>query len=191
MRTSTIFSYKGKLLIIVSYVDDLILTGDEQLISSCKKDLAREFEMKDMGLMHYFLGLEVWQSDGELFVSQGKYVIEKLQRFCMESCKPMETPLVTNRGKENATLGEEIDATIYRQLVGSLMYLMNTRPNMCYVVNLLSQAMVRMTKLYWKAAKHVLRYLKGTTQYGLWYKQIEGEKLCGFKDADWARGPSD
>jgi len=67
---------EGKLLIIVLYADDLILTGDEQLIKSCKEDLAREFEMKDMGLMHYFLGLEVWQGDEKLFVSQGKYANE-------------------------------------------------------------------------------------------------------------------
>ena len=60
---------EGKMLNIVLYVDDLILIGDDQLIVSCKEDLAREFEMKDMGLMHYFLGMEVWQNDGELFVS--------------------------------------------------------------------------------------------------------------------------
>eukprot|EP00253_Pinus_taeda_P028851 PITA_28851 len=83
---------EGKLLIIILYVDDLILTGDEKLIKSCKEDLAREFEMKDMGLMHYFLGMEVWQRDGELFVSQGKYTNEILRRFRMESSKPMETP---------------------------------------------------------------------------------------------------
>jgi len=64
---------EGKLIIIVLYFDSLILTGDEQLIISCKEDLASEFEMKDMGLMHYFLKLEVWQGDGELFLSQGKY----------------------------------------------------------------------------------------------------------------------
>jgi len=64
---------EGKLLIIVLYVDDLILTSDDQLIQSYKEDLAREFEMKDMGLMHYFLGMVVWQKDGEFFVSQGKY----------------------------------------------------------------------------------------------------------------------
>ena len=63
---------EGKFLIIVLYVDDLIIIGDKQLVKSCK-DLVREFEMKDMGLMHYFFGLEVWQVDGELFVSQGKY----------------------------------------------------------------------------------------------------------------------
>jgi hypothetical protein len=88
--------YKGKILIIVLYVDDLILTGDEQLIHSCKEDLAKEFEMKDMGLLHYFLGLEIWQRDGELFVSQGKYAREILGKFHMEGCKPMDTPLPGN-----------------------------------------------------------------------------------------------
>ena len=72
-------------MIIVLYVDDLILTGDEQLIISCKDDLAREFEMKDMGLLHYFLGLEIWQHDGELFASQGNYAKEILIKFHMES----------------------------------------------------------------------------------------------------------
>eukprot|EP00253_Pinus_taeda_P002940 PITA_02940 len=86
----------GKLLIIVLYVDDLILTGDDELIKSCKKDLAREFEMKDMGLMHYFLGMEVCQRDGEVFISQGKYANEILRCFHMDMCKPMETPLAGN-----------------------------------------------------------------------------------------------
>ena len=104
---------EDKLLIIVLYADDLILIGDEQLISSCKEDLAKEFEMKDMGLMHYFLGLELWKGDGELFVSQGKYATVILRRFRMESCKPMESPLATNWRKENATSCEEVDATIY------------------------------------------------------------------------------
>eukprot|EP00253_Pinus_taeda_P021959 PITA_21959 len=118
--------------------------------------------MKDMGLMHYFLGLEVWQGDGELFVSQGKNENEILQRFCMESCKPMETPLETNWRKEDATS-----------------------------VNQLSQAMIRPTKLFWKATKHVLWYLRGTNQFGLWYRWTKGVKFCGFTDADWAESTSD
>eukprot|EP00253_Pinus_taeda_P016355 PITA_16355 len=118
--------------------------------------------MKDMGLVHYFLGLEVWQGDGELFVSQGKYENEILQKFHMESCKPMETPVATKWRKEGSNS-----------------------------VNQLSQAMVRPTKLFWKEAKHVLQYLRGTTQFGLWYKWIEGVKLCGFTNADWVGSPSD
>lgn len=94
---------EGKLLIIVPYVDDLILTGDENLIKYCKEDLAREFEMKDMGFMHYFLGMEVWLGHGELFVSQGKCANKILKSFYMESSKPMETPLVGNWRKEDAT----------------------------------------------------------------------------------------
>eukprot|EP00253_Pinus_taeda_P023351 PITA_23351 len=96
------------------------------LIRSCKEDLAREFEMKDMALKHYFLRLEVLQGNGELFVSQGRYANEILQRFYMESCKPMETPLSSNWRKEDATSTEEVYATICLQLVGSLMYLVNT-----------------------------------------------------------------
>ncbi|MCY6488488.1 reverse transcriptase domain-containing protein, partial [Actinobacillus pleuropneumoniae] len=100
----------------VLYVDDLILTGDDQLIQSCKEDLAREFEMKDMGLMHYFLGIEVWQKDGEVFVPQGKYANEILRRFHMEKCKPMQTPLAGNWRKQDATSGGVVEATIYKNL---------------------------------------------------------------------------
>eukprot|EP00253_Pinus_taeda_P015858 PITA_15858 len=130
---------------------------DDQLIMSCKEDLAREFKMKDMGLMHYFLGMEVWPEGWEVFVSQGKYANEILRRFHMEKCNPMQTPLA----------------------------------DLCYAANQLTQAMVQPTKMFWKVAKHVLGYLKGTSQYGLWYIQSEGVKLQGFTDADWVGSPSD
>eukprot|EP00253_Pinus_taeda_P013188 PITA_13188 len=129
---------EGKLLIIVLYVDDLILKGDDKLIKPCKEDLAREFEMKDLGLMQYFMGMEVQQGDEEIFVSQGKYANEILKKFHMESSKPMETPLAGNWRKEDATSCEVVEATIYRQLVHSLMYLVNTQLDMCYAVNHLS-----------------------------------------------------
>jgi hypothetical protein len=77
---------EGKLLIIILYVYDLILTGDDQLVLSCEEDLAKEFKMKDMGLLHYFLGLEIWQQDGEIFVSQGKYAREILLGMCYILC---------------------------------------------------------------------------------------------------------
>eukprot|EP00253_Pinus_taeda_P004679 PITA_04679 len=103
--------------------------SDELLILSCKEDLAREFEMKDLGLLHYFLGLEIWQRSDGLFVSQGKYAREILEKFNMHGYKPVDTALPGGWRKEDATSAEVVDATIYRQLVGSLMYLVNTRPN--------------------------------------------------------------
>jgi hypothetical protein len=131
-----------KPLILVLYVDDLFLTGDEQLIADCKVNLATEFEMKDLGLMHYFLGLEVWQMDGRFFLGQGKYAVEILRRFRMMDCRPMSTPLVTNWRKIDASDSKTIDPTVYRQLIGSLMYLVNTRPDISFAVNSLSQFMV-------------------------------------------------
>jgi hypothetical protein len=82
-------------VILLLYVDDLFLTGVKSLIIQCKKELAIEFYMKDLGLMHYYLGLEVWQKNGEVFLGQGKYVVNILQKFEMMDCKSMTTPMVT------------------------------------------------------------------------------------------------
>eukprot|EP00253_Pinus_taeda_P026997 PITA_26997 len=158
----------GKLLIIVLYVDDLSLTGDDKLMKSCKEDSEREFEMKVLGLMHYFMAMEVWQCDDEIIVSLGKCANLILKRFYMESSKPMETPLTGNWRKGDATSGEVVEAIIHKKLVGSLMYLVKAGMDMCYAINHLIQDMVNLNKLYLKATKHVLRCLKGTTQYGLW-----------------------
>eukprot|EP00253_Pinus_taeda_P018498 PITA_18498 len=89
----------------------------------------------------------------------------------MRGYKPIDTPLPGGWRKEDATSAEVVDATVYRQLVGSLMYLVNTGPDICYAVNQLSQAMVKLTKLFWKASKHVFCYLRGTSGYGLCRKQ--------------------
>jgi hypothetical protein len=125
-------------VILLLYVDDLFLVGEENLITNCKKKLAAEFEMKDLGLMHYLLGLEVWQSPQKIFLNQGKYAVEILKRFDMLECKSMNTPMETKLKVLVDTFSELIDATLYRQINGSLMYLTNTRPYICFAVNTLS-----------------------------------------------------
>ena len=82
-------------IILLLHVDDLFLTGEENLITDCKKNLPAEFEMKYLGLIHYFLGLEVWQSPEKIFLNQGKYAVEILKRFDMLECKSMNTPMET------------------------------------------------------------------------------------------------
>ena len=96
------------------------------LIGDCKSNLAVEFEMKDLGLMHCFLGLEVWQRDGCFFTGQGKYAAEILKKFRMEHCKPMAIPLVSNQRKIDASGSDGFDPTLYHQLIESLMCLVNT-----------------------------------------------------------------
>ncbi|KAH9292825.1 hypothetical protein KI387_042000, partial [Taxus chinensis] len=108
----------GEALILVLYVDDLFLTGALGLIEDCKRDLAEEFKMKDLGLMHYFLGMEVWQTDGEIFLGQGKYCIEILKRFEMEDCKAMSTPMITNWRKVDTSKDKDVDPTLYRYVRG-------------------------------------------------------------------------
>jgi len=114
------------MLILVLYVDDLFITGATSLIDGCKRDLASEFDMKDIGLMHYFLGLEVWQEDGHIFLGQGKYIVDILSRFYMGDCKPMTTAMIINWKKLHASDFRLMSPTLYRQLIGSLMYLVNT-----------------------------------------------------------------
>eukprot|EP00253_Pinus_taeda_P009684 PITA_09684 len=107
--------------ILVLYVDDLFLTGTSRLIKDCKKNLATEFDMKDLGEMHYFLGLEFWQQKGEISLGQGRYATKILKRFRMQDCRPMATPMITNWKKTDASEDKDVDPTLYRELIGSLM----------------------------------------------------------------------
>jgi hypothetical protein len=178
-------------VILLLYVDDLFLTGEEKLITECKKKLAAEFEMKDLGLMHYFLGLEVWQSPERILLNQGKYAVEILKRFDMLECKSMNTPMETKLKLLVDFSSELIDATLYRQIIGSLMYLTNTRPDICFAVNTLSQFLVEPRHVHLVVAKHVMRYLKGTLDCGLSYDGDHDFKLSGYTDSDWAESVSD
>jgi hypothetical protein len=123
--------------------------------------------MKDLGLMHYFLGLEVWQSLEKIFLNQGKYVVEILKRFDMLECKSMNTPMEKKLKLLVDTSSELVDATLYKQIIGLLMYLTNTMPYICFDVNTLSQYLVEPKRVHLVVAKHVMRYLKGTLDYGL------------------------
>ena len=100
-------------VILLLYVDDLFLTDEEKLITDCKKKLVVEFEMKDLGPMHYFLGLEVWRSSKEIFLNQGKYVVEILKRFYMMDYKAMSTPMEMNLKLLVDTSSEIVDVTLY------------------------------------------------------------------------------
>jgi hypothetical protein len=110
----------GESLILVLYIDDLFLTDAKSLIVECKYAFASKFEMKDLGMMHYFSGLAVWQRTDEIFLSQGKYTVEILKKFEILNFKPVATPMMTNLKKLSVSSSDfdEIDLTLYRQLIG-------------------------------------------------------------------------
>jgi hypothetical protein len=147
--------------------------------------------MKDLGQMHYFLGLEVWQSPEKIFLNQGKYAVEILKRFDMLECKVMNTPMEPNLKLLVDTSLELVNATLYKQIIGSLMYLTNTRPDICFVVNTLSQFLVEPRRVHLVAAKHVMRYLKGMLDYGLCYSVDHDFRLFGYTDSNWAGSASE
>jgi len=133
---------KGKLLIVCLYVDDLIFTGnDVVMFKEFKKSMMIEFEMSDLGMMHYFLGIEVVESANGIFVSQKKYVQDILDRFQMRDCNPVNTltefGLRLNKDHER----KKVDNTLYKQIVSNLMYLIGTRPDIMYSVSLISRYM--------------------------------------------------
>lgn len=178
---------KGNLLIVCLYVDDLIFTGnDECLFREFKQSMMKEFEMTDLGEMKYFLGTEVTQSAGGIFICQKKYAQEVLERFKMNDCNPVQIPIVPGTKITRDVEGVKIDSTYYKQMVGSLMYMTATRPDLMYAVSLISRFMEAPTELHHQAVKKILRYLKGTINYGMFYKKSEGKELVSFSDSDYA-----
>ncbi|KAL5577449.1 hypothetical protein UlMin_019148 [Ulmus minor] len=178
---------KGKLAIVLVYVDDLIITGDDEAeILRTKENLSVRFQMKELGQLKHFLGLEVDRTQEGIFLCQQKYAKDLLKGFGMLECKPISTPMEPN-AKMCAHEGKDLeDATMYRQLVGSLIYLTLTRPDISYAVGVMSRYMQNPKKPHLEAVRRILRYVKSTIDYGLLYKKGEDCKLVGYCDADYA-----
>jgi hypothetical protein len=161
---------KYSLLLIVLYVDDLLITGSStSSIVVVKTALHDRFSMTDMGLLHYFLGLEINQNDSRINMYQSKYVRYLLDRFQMTYCKPYPTPFQSGVRLEDVGASPLVDCTRYQQLVGSLLYLTHSRPDISYVVGSVYRYMQEPHELHWKETKRILRYVKGTTSFGIHY----------------------
>uniref|UniRef100_A0A2N9GRJ3 Integrase catalytic domain-containing protein n=1 Tax=Fagus sylvatica TaxID=28930 RepID=A0A2N9GRJ3_FAGSY len=178
--------------LILLYVDDMIITGDDTAgICDLQKFLSQQFEMKDLGTLSYFLGLEVTSSSDGYYLSQAKYASDLLSKAGLTDSKTVSTPLELNV-KLNTTDGEPLsDATLYRQLVGSLIYLTVTRPDLAYAVHLVSQFMSAPRSTHYAAVLRILRYIKGTLFHGLHFSAQSSLELRAYADADWAGDPTD
>eukprot|EP00253_Pinus_taeda_P032282 PITA_32282 len=149
----------GKLLIVVLYVDDVIFTGNNvYLIENFKAVMKEEFEMIDMGLLRYFLGIEVDQNENGIFISQAKYVNEVLDRFNMQECKTAITPTLMGLKLSKEDNSKDFDPSLYKSIVGSLMYLTATRSDIMFAVSLISRFMERPKEAHWQAAKRILSH---------------------------------
>ncbi|PRQ43601.1 putative RNA-directed DNA polymerase [Rosa chinensis] len=141
--------------------------------------------MTDMGRMRFFLGLEVLQKEDGIFVCQRHYALEVLKRFGMEDSNGVMNPIVpgVKLGRDGG--GVRVNETYFKQIVGSLMYITASRPDLMFVVSLISRFMSQPTELHFQAAKRVLRYLKETVNYGIFYKKEGNNKLIAYTDSDY------
>ena len=176
----------ANILIISLYVDDLLVTGNNtSFVEKFKQEMMEVFEMTDLGLMTFFLGMEIIQDEHEVFICQKKYAKEILKKFKLEECKEMSTPMNQKEKLCKEDGADKIDQAHFRSLISCLMYLTATRPDIFNAVSILSRFMHCASELHLKAAKRVIRYVKGTCNFGIKFTRSKEFKLVGFSDSDW------
>ena len=193
--TSLFYFKRGKVIIfMLIYVDDIIVaSSSEEATVALLKKLKSEFALKDLGELHYFLGIEVKKVNDGILLTQEKYATEILKRVGMKDCKPSSTPLSTTEHlslHEGELLSPE-EGTKYRSLVGALQYLTLTRPDIAFSVNKVCQFLHSRTSLHWTAVKRILRYFQGSAGIGLRICKSPSTTVSAFSDADWAGCPDD
>ncbi|KAA0041382.1 Retrovirus-related Pol polyprotein from transposon TNT 1-94 [Cucumis melo var. makuwa] len=194
LSESTLYvKHNGTSILIVSlYVDDLLVTGNNaDHIQNFKWEMMKMFEMTDLGLMSYFLGIEIKQGQGEVFICQKKYAKEILKKFKMDECKAVSTPMNQKEKLCKEDDADKVDEGYFRSLIGCLMYLTATRPDILNAVSILSRFMHCASELHLKAAKRVIRYVKGTSDFGVKFTRGKEFKLIGFSDSDWGSSIDD
>lgn len=176
----------NEVLMISLYVDDLLVTGNNAgMIQEFKQEMMKVFEMTDLGLMTFFLGLEIKQAEYEVFICQKKYVKEILKKFKFQECKEVSTPMNQKEKLCKEDGADKADEGYFRSLIGCLMYLTATRPDILNAVSILSRFMHNASELHLRAAKRIIRYVKGTSDFGVKFTWSKEFKLVGFSDSDW------
>ncbi|GJV45493.1 retrovirus-related pol polyprotein from transposon TNT 1-94 [Tanacetum coccineum] len=185
----TLFTRKtGKHILLVQiYVDDIIFAStDPKACDIFSNEMSSKFQMSMMGQMSFFLGLQVSQNPGGIFINQSKFTREILKKFRMDLCDPVDTPMVDRIKLDEDPLGIPVDPTRFCGMVGSLMYLTASRPDLVFVVCMCARYQAKPTKKHLEALKRVFRYLRGTINWGLWYPKDTAVALTAYVDADHA-----
>jgi hypothetical protein len=186
-QTMFLLRQGNDILIVQVYVDDIVFGGSSNsFVARFAKDMSREFEMSMMGELQFFLGLQIKQSKEITFVHQAKYTKDIVRKFKMEDSKAMATLMCTTTTLDADEEGEHVDQKEYRSMVGSLIYLTATRPDIHFSVCLCARFQASPRTSHRQAVKRSFRYLRHTPNIGLWYYASSSLALHGFSDADFA-----
>jgi hypothetical protein len=178
---------EGNVLLVGIYVDDLVITDTKDAeVVAFKEEMKATFQMSDLGLLSFYLGIEVHQDDSGITLRQTAYAKRVIELAGLTDCNPALTPM-EERLKLSRDSTTEVDATQYRRLVGSLRYLAHTRPDLAFSVGYVSWFMQRPTTEHQQAVKRIIRYVAGTLDHGIYYPRCPGEAhLVGYGDSDHA-----
>ncbi|GKE29211.1 putative ribonuclease H-like domain-containing protein [Tanacetum coccineum] len=183
----TLFIKKGKgdILLVQVYIDDIIFGSTKKsLCVEFEHMMHKRFQMSFIGELSFFLGLQVKPKDDGIFISQDKYVADILKKFVFVTMKTASTPKETNKALLKDEEAEDVDVHLYRSMIGSLMYLTASRPDIMFVVCAYARFQVTPKVLYLHAVKRIFRYLKGQPKLGLWYPRDSPFDLKAFSDSD-------
>ncbi|GJX04070.1 putative ribonuclease H-like domain-containing protein [Tanacetum coccineum] len=185
----TLFIKKDRrdIMLVQVYVDDIIFGSTKSSMVKDFEDLMqKEFKMSSMGELTFFLGLQVKQSNGGIFLSQDKYVKDILNKFDFRTIKPASTPIEAHKSLGKDEEGEDVDVHLYRSMIGCLMYLTASRPDIMFAVCLCARFQVTPKVSHLHAVKRIFRYLKHQPNLGLWYPKDSPFHLEAFSDSDYA-----
>ncbi|XP_049355694.1 uncharacterized mitochondrial protein AtMg00810-like [Solanum verrucosum] len=185
----SIFTFRqdSSILILPIYVDDIAVFGfSQRLVDDFIESMKAEFAMKDLGSLHYFLGVEIVHNTAGALLLQRKYISNLLHRFDLAEVKPVQTPLYSKLDWHSVDTQLLDNPFMYRKMVGSLQYLSFTRPDIQYAVNMASQFLHQPRLIHFQAIKRIFRYLKGTPAHGLQLNKNTFHSLTPFLDSDWA-----
>ncbi|KAJ9556652.1 hypothetical protein OSB04_011266 [Centaurea solstitialis] len=174
------------LLLVQIYVDDIIFgSTNPELCTKFSKIMETEFEMSMMGELNFFLGIQVKQNPDGIFINQSEYIKDMLKKFNMTDCSPIKTPMPTGNLLGPDLSGKSVDQKIYRSMIGSLLYLTATRPDIMFATCFCARFQANPKESHLAAVKRILRYLKGTPELGLWYPKDSSFELISFTDSDY------
>ena len=177
---------ENDILIVQIYVDDIIFGATN--VSLCEefvKSMHSEFEMSMMGELNFFLGLQIKQFKEGTFINQAKYIRDLLKKFNLEEVKTNNTPMDSSIKLDVDEKGKSVDQTKYRGMIGSLLYLTASKPDIMYSVCLCVRFQACPKESHLNAVKRIFRYLKGTIDIGIWYQKCDNFELICYLDADF------
>ncbi|CAM8931943.1 unnamed protein product [Rhodiola kirilowii] len=153
--------------------------------------MQKEFKMSMVGEMNYFLGLQVTQKEDGIFISQSKYAKNLIKKFDLEKASHKRTPAATHIKVTKDDAGTKVDQTLYRSMIGSLLYLTASRPDIAYAVGVCARYQADPKESHLLQVKRIIKYVCGTVDFGIWYTKDTNPHLVGYCDADWAGNAED